>query len=76
MKEFIEFVAKQLVDHPEEVQIDIEEREGKTVIKLKVGANEIGKIIGKRGRTAQAIRALLSAVAGKEGKRAILEILE
>jgi len=76
MKEFIEFIAKQLVDHPENVQIETEERNGKTVIKLKVGAGELGKVIGKRGRTAQAIRALLAAVAGKEGKRAVLEILD
>jgi predicted RNA-binding protein YlqC (UPF0109 family) len=75
MKEFIEFVAKQLVDYPENVQIETEEREGKVVIRLKVSADEVGKVIGRRGRTAQALRALLAAVAGKEGKRAVLEIL-
>lgn len=75
MKEFIEFVAKQLVDHPENVQSEAEEREGKVVIRLKVSADEVGKVIGRRGRTAQALRALLAAVAGKEGKRAVLEIL-
>ncbi len=76
MREFIEFIAKHLVDHPEGVQLEQEEKDNKIVLKLKVGENDVGKVIGRKGRTAQALRTLLSAVAAKEGKRAILEILD
>jgi len=75
MKEFIEYIAKQLVDFPDGVVVEeklIEER--KLVLSLKVRADDIGKVIGKQGKTAQAMRTLLTAVAAKEGKRAILEI--
>jgi len=75
MKEFIEYIAKQLVDYPDGVVVEeklIEER--KLVLSLKVRADDIGKVIGKQGKTAQAMRTLLTAVAAKEGKRAILEI--
>ncbi len=75
MREFIEYIAKRLVDNPDTVTLEQEEKESnKIVFKLKVGESDIGKIIGKKGRTAQAMRVLLSAVAAKEGKRAILEI--
>jgi len=75
MREFIEYIAKRLVDNPDNVSLEQEEKESnKVVFKLKVGESDIGKIIGKKGRTAQAMRVLLSAVAAKEGKRAILEI--
>jgi len=75
MKEFIEFIAKHLVDHPESVvvQESINE-EKKYVFSLKVQSDDIGKVIGKQGKTAQAMRTLLTAVSAKEGKRAILEI--
>ncbi len=76
MKEFIEFIAKNLVDKPEEVSITEELRESKIVFKLKVGESDIGKVIGKQGKTAQAMRTLLSAVSAKEGKRVILEIVD
>ncbi len=76
MKEFIEFVAKHLVDKPEEVEVTEELKESKVVFKLKVGESDIGKVIGKKGKTAQALRTLLSAIGAKEGKRAILEILD
>lgn len=76
MKEFIEFIARNLVDKPEEVTITEEMRENKTVFKLKVGESDIGKVIGKQGKTAQAMRTLLSAVSAKEGKRVILEIVD
>jgi hypothetical protein len=75
MKEFVEYIAKQLVDYPDGVVVEeklIEER--KLVLSLKVQADDIGKVIGKQGKTAQAMRTLLTAVAAKEGKRAILEI--
>jgi predicted RNA-binding protein YlqC (UPF0109 family) len=76
MREFIEYIAKQLVDAPDAVLVAEEEKEGKIVFKLKVGESDVGKIIGKKGRTAQSIRVLLSAVAAKHGKRAILEVLD
>ena len=74
MKEFIEFIAKQLVDSPEKVTISEEEKEGKIVLKLRVADPDVGKIIGRKGRSAQAMRVLLSAIAAKNGKRAILEV--
>jgi predicted RNA-binding protein YlqC (UPF0109 family) len=77
MKEFIEFIAKHLVDNPDGVAI--EEKGGdekKYIYTLKVSAEDVGKVIGKQGKTAQAMRTLLTAVAAKEGKRAILEILD
>jgi predicted RNA-binding protein YlqC (UPF0109 family) len=76
MREFIEFIAKNLVDKPEDVSITEESKENKIVFKLKVGESDIGKVIGKKGKTAQALRTLLSAVGAKEGKRAILEIVD
>lgn len=76
MREFIEYIAKQLVDNPDAVSLVDEEKDGKIVFKLKVGEADVGKIIGRKGRTAQAMRVLLSAVAAKNGKRAILEVLD
>ncbi|MER3523945.1 MAG: RNA-binding protein [Ignavibacteria bacterium] len=76
MREFLTFIAKHLVDHPEQVIIDQEETNGKVIFKLQVGQADVGKVIGRKGRTAQAIRVLLTAVAAKEGKRAILEIAD
>jgi uncharacterized protein len=76
MREFIEYIAKQLVDTPGAVSVTEEEKEGKIVFKLKVGESDVGKIIGRKGRSAQAMRVLLSAVAAKNGKRAILEVVD
>lgn len=75
MKEFIEFIVKHLVDSPENVIIDERAQDDhRIVFVLRVNANDIGKIIGKQGKTAQAMRTLLTAVSAKEGKRAVLEI--
>jgi uncharacterized protein len=74
MREFLEYIAKHLVDQPDGVVLEQEEKDNKVVFRLKVGESDVGKIIGRKGRTAQAMRVLLSAVAAKEGKRAILEI--
>ena len=74
MIEFLEFIAKHLVDHPDQVKIEAGEKEDRAVLKLGVAAEDIGKVIGKKGRTAQAMRVLLAAVAAKEGKRVLLEI--
>ncbi|NCS88782.1 MAG: RNA-binding protein [Ignavibacteria bacterium CG2_30_36_16] len=77
MKEFIEFIVKHLVDNPEGVVIEEKVQEDqKVVFLLKVQSHDIGKIIGKQGKTAQAMRTLLTAVSAKEGKRAVLEILD
>ncbi len=76
MKEFLEFIARHLVDQPDMVVIEQEEKENRAMFKLKVAAEDVGKIIGRKGRTAQALRTLLAAVAAKEGKRAILEIAD
>ncbi len=76
MRDFIEYIAKQLVDNPDSVTLVDEEREGKIIFRLKVGDSDVGKIIGRKGRTAQAMRVLLSAVAAKNGKRAMLEVMD
>jgi predicted RNA-binding protein YlqC (UPF0109 family) len=76
MKEFVEFISKHLVDKPEEVEVTEVDGERLTVYQLKVGEGEIGKMIGKKGQTARAIRTLLTAASAKAGKRAILEIVE
>jgi predicted RNA-binding protein YlqC (UPF0109 family) len=74
MKDFLEFSAKHLVDNPDRVRIVLEEEENKAIFTLSVAEPDVGKVIGRKGRTAQAMRILLAAVAAKEGKRAILEI--
>lgn len=76
MKEFIEFIVKALVDNPD--QVDVKEILGSrtTVYELHVGQGDLGKVIGKQGQTAKSIRTLLSAVSARQGKRAVLEILE
>lgn len=76
MKEFVEFIAKQLVDHPEAVEVTEVEGEKTTVYELRVGEGDLGKVIGRKGQTAKSIRTLLSAASAKRGKRAVLEILE
>ena len=77
MKEFIEFIAKHLVDNPGNVSLDEATPDEKTIeLTLKVGAEDVGKVIGKQGKTAQAMRTLLTAIAAKEGKRSILKILD
>ena len=77
MKEFIEYVVKQLVDKPDDVRVTEVRGEGVTVYELHVGEGDMGKVIGKRGQTAYAIRKLLNAATAKEkGTRSILEILE
>ena len=76
MKELIEYIAKSLVDNPEEVSVTELEGEQTTVIELKVAKEDMGKIIGKQGRTAMAIRTILGAVSTKMRKRSVLEILE
>jgi predicted RNA-binding protein YlqC (UPF0109 family) len=73
-KELIEYIASSLVDHPEEMEITETEEEGLTVYRLHVASRDIGKVIGRRGRVARAMRSLLKVSAIQNHKRAILEI--
>lgn len=75
-KEFIEYIARALVDEPDEVNVTIVEGEQSLILELKVAPDDIGKIIGKKGRIAHSIRILLSAVSTRTGKRINLHILD
>lgn len=75
-KELIEYIASSLVDDPDEVLVTETPGEQAAVIELKVAKEDLGKVIGKQGRTARAMRTLLSAAKGGSGKRLVLEILE
>ena len=76
MKDLIGYIAKALVDQPEEVSVTEIEGNNTNVLELSVAKSDIGKIIGKQGRTAMAIRTILSAASGKLRKRHILEIID
>ena len=76
MKELISFIAQALVDRPEEVTVSEVEGNQTTVLELKVAKEDLGKVIGKQGRTAQAMRTILSAVSSKVKKRTVLVIIE
>jgi predicted RNA-binding protein YlqC (UPF0109 family) len=76
MRELVEHIAKALVDDPDRVKVDEVEGENVTVIEVRVAQTDLGKIIGKQGRTARAIRTILNANATKLRKRAVLEIVE
>ncbi len=76
MKDLIVYIAKALVDKPEEVSVNEIDGEQTSVIELKVAKEDLGKVIGKQGRTARAIRTILGAASTKLRKRAVLEIIE
>ena len=76
LKDLIEYLARALVDHPDEVVVTEVSGEQTIVLELKVAKDDLGKVIGKQGRTVKAMRALLSAASAKLRKRADLEILE
>ncbi len=76
MKALVELIAKSLVDKPEEVVVSEIDGERTIVFELRVATSDIGKVIGKQGNTARAIRTILSAAGSKLGKRCVLEILE
>ena len=76
MKELIEYIAKVLVDNPDEVRVTELEGEQTSVIELRVAKEDLGKVIGKQGRTARAMRTILGAASTKMKKRSVLEILE
>jgi predicted RNA-binding protein YlqC (UPF0109 family) len=76
LREMIEFIAKSLVDQPDQVRVTEVEGEQTSVLELKVAKEDLGKVIGKQGRTARAMRTLLGAASTKARKRSVLEILE
>ena len=76
MKDLIHYIVTALVDHPDEVQVNETEQDDTIIIELTVAKEDLGKVIGKQGRTARAMRSLLSAAAGKINKRSRLEIME
>ncbi|HJO61872.1 MAG TPA: KH domain-containing protein [Desulfobacterales bacterium] len=76
MKDLIKYIAESLVDNPEQVSVQKVEGNQTSVLELKVAKEDLGKVIGKQGRTARAMRTILSAVSAKIKKRAVLEIIE
>lgn len=76
MTELVEIIAKALVDHPEQVTVNQVEGEQSVIIELKVAPEDMGKVIGKQGRIAKAIRTVVKAAAAKEGKRVVVEIIQ
>jgi hypothetical protein len=76
MKELVKHIVTHLVDHPEQIQIDEIDGERTSVIELRVAKEDMGKVIGKEGRIAKAIRIILSASTSKDRKKSVLEILE
>ncbi|MBC7252631.1 MAG: KH domain-containing protein [Actinobacteria bacterium] len=76
MKELLEYLAKALVDNPDRVEVTSVEGERSVILQLRVDPSDLGKVIGKNGRIAQAMRTLIKASATKEGRNAIVEILD
>ena len=75
-KDLIEYIAKSLVDNPSEVKVNLVEGEKSTILELRVAADDIGKVIGKHGRIAKAMRTVLQAATARSGKHTVLEILD
>lgn len=76
MKELVEVIAKALVDFPEEVHVTETENEKSIVLELRVAQSDMGKVIGKQGRIAKAIRSVVKAAASKEEKKVVVEIMQ
>ena len=76
MKELVLFLAQQLVNHPDAVEVKETQGETASVLELKVAQDDIGRVIGKQGRTAKSIRTILNAVASRTNRRVVLEIIE
>ena len=76
MEDLLEYLARALVDNPDDVQVEVIEGERSAILQLKVHPDDIGKVIGKQGRIVHAIRTLVKAAATKQGKNAIVEILD
>ncbi|MBQ4531362.1 MAG: KH domain-containing protein [Lachnospiraceae bacterium] len=76
MKELVEIIAKSLVDNPQEVVVYEKEKDGDILLELHVAQEDMGKVIGKQGRIAKAIRAVVKAAASKEDKKVIVDIVQ
>ncbi len=76
MKELVEVIAKSLVDNPEEVSVTQTEKEHVIVLELRVAQSDMGKVIGKQGRIAKAIRSVVKAAASREEKKVVVEIMQ
>ena len=76
MEELVRYIASTLVDHPEQVQVKTVDNPESTIIELSVGPDDMGKVIGKQGRIAKAIRSVVKAAASKEEKKVIVEIMQ
>jgi predicted RNA-binding protein YlqC (UPF0109 family) len=76
MKELVQYLAKSLVSNPDAVEVTETQNNGASVLELKVAKEDLGRIIGKQGRTAKSIRALLNAAASRSNRRVVLEIVE
>ena len=76
MKELVQFIAQQLVNNPDAVEVKETQGETASVLELRVAKEDLGRVIGKQGRTAKSIRAILSAVAARKNRRVTLEIVE
>ena len=76
MKELVEVLAKALVDHPDEVVVTETEKDNATIVELRVSSEDMGKVIGKQGRIAKAIRSLVKAAASKDDKKVVVEIVQ
>ena len=76
MKELVEFLAKQLVNHPEAVEVKETQGDTASILELKVAKEDLGRVIGKQGRTAKSIRTILNAAASRTNRKVVLEIVE
>ena len=76
MKELVEVIAKSLVEHPDEVVVKKKKKEDAVIIELKVGPSDMGKVIGRQGRIAKAIRTVVKAASSKSSKKVIVDILQ
>ena len=76
MKELLEYLAKSLVDDPDDVQVVVSETDTTVVLELSVAKDDIGKVIGKQGRIVRALRTIIKASAARDGKRVIVEIVD
>ncbi len=74
MKELVEFIAKSIVDYPSQVEVKEVEKDNSTILELSVADDDMGKVIGKRGRIAKAIRTVVNAAAAKEGSKIVVDI--
>lgn len=76
MKDLVKVIAKSLVDHPEEVNVTEKESDGVIVVELRVASDDMGKVIGKQGRIAKAIRTVVKAASSKDKKKVVVDILQ